>query len=61
MKLRMFSLKLREVDLQKIRDNLNTTSRKALAKELRITKLQLNHVMNGMKSKKGPSWKKLDA
>jgi predicted transcriptional regulator len=45
-------IKLSDADLQKVRDNLKTESRTALAKELGITKLQLNHVMNEMVKKK---------
>ena len=45
-------IKLSEADLQKVRDNLKTESRTALAKELGISKLQLNHVMNEMTRKK---------
>lgn len=48
----LYGLKLSGADLQKIRDNLKTESRTALAKELGITKLQLNHVMNEMTKKK---------
>ncbi|WP_236290235.1 hypothetical protein [Paenibacillus allorhizoplanae] len=56
----MFSIKLSEEQMQIINDNRETMGRTAIAAKVGISKLQLNHVMNGMIYKKKLSGKKLD-
>lgn len=58
--LKGIAVELSEKDMQTIRANLKTPSRTKLAKEIGITKLQLNHIMNEMNSRKKPAGNTLD-
>jgi predicted DNA binding protein len=56
----MCETKLTDKQMQIFENNRDTMGRTALAKEMGISKLQLNHVMNGMAIKRKMSGKKLD-